>query len=165
MTTVSVTASSPTTESAQARVQTIVAHALTRLRLQQAVLATGVALTLVAWVTCGLILADKYFSLSKIGFDIWPVSIGLLVLAIPYVLWRALTPRLHRQLAAVLADDRLGLNARLSTALTLDPNDPASAAFREPFYAEVLAHLQKLDLEKAFPIRVPRTCGTTSARS
>ena len=56
-----------------------------------------------------------------------------------------------------LADDRLGLHARLSSALTLDLDDPANHAFGEAFFSEALSRLAALNVEKAFPIRAPKS--------
>lgn len=145
--------------SARLRLQQYVARAVFRLRVQEALHAVLVASTLSLWLLAVLIFFDKLFSLAQIGIPVWIVWGAVTVLAVPYVLWRVFSPRIHENLAAVLADDRLKLNARLSTALTLDLSDPANAAFSEAFFAEALGKLQSLNVTQAFPIRVPRAYG------
>jgi len=141
------------------RIQRHVGAALARLRIQEAIHAFQMAAAISACLLVFALLADRTFSLMKIGINVWVIWAGITALGIPYILWRVYSPRLHQQLAAVLADDRMGLNARLSTALTLDVHDPQNAAFGELFFAEAEQRLQKLDVTQAFPIRVPRTMG------
>ena len=138
------------------RLRNYAARALARLRFQEALFATAAAANVSAWLMCLLILADRLFSLQQIGINIWIIWGGLSALGIPYVLWRAYSPRIHETLAAVLADDRLGLQARLSSALTLDFNNPATAAFSTAFFEEALFKLEALNVEKAFPVNVPK---------
>lgn len=142
--------------SARERLRAHTTVALARLRAQEALDALFVVCAVASCALALLLLADRYLSLSKAGLNIWIIWGGLAALGVPYTLWRVYTPRLHENLAAVLADDRLGLNARLCTALTLNLRDENSAEFGEAFFAEALARLERLDVEKAFPIRVPR---------
>lgn len=141
------------------RIQRHVGAALARLRMQEAIHAFQMAAGISACLLVVALLADRSLSLKKIGINVWIIWGCISALGIPYILWRMYSPRLHQQLAAVLADDRMGLNARLSTAMTLDVHDPQNAAFGELFFAEAEHRLQKLDVTKAFPIRVPRTMG------
>lgn len=141
------------------RIQRHVGAALARLRMQEAIHAFQMAAAISACLLVVALLADRSLSLMKIGINVWIIWGCISALSIPYILWRVYSPRLHQQLAAVLADDRMGLNARLSTALTLDVHDPQNAAFGELFFAEAEHRLQKLDVTKAFPIRVPRSMG------
>jgi len=143
--------------SARERLRTYVDRALTRLRAQEAINSLLVVLSVSLCSLVIFLLADKYFSLKLAGINVWIVWGGVTALGIPYVLWRIYSPRLHENLAAVLADDRLGLNARLCTALTLDLHDEAAAEFSEAFFAEALGRLERLNVEQAFPVRVPRT--------
>jgi len=108
------------------------------------------------WLLVVFLFGDRLFSLAKVGVNVVVLWGMLSLLSIPYILWRTFTNRLHETLAAVLADDRLGLHARICTALTLDLKDPANEAFSEVFYAEALERLQKLDVEKAFPVRISK---------
>lgn len=142
--------------SARMRLQAYVDRAVARLRMQEFLNAMLVVSMLSAWMLLAFLLADKFFSLAKIGINVWIIWGGLTCLGIPYTIWRVFSPRIHNNLAAVLADDRLGLHARLCTALTLDLDDPNNAAFGEAFFSEALGKLERLDVERAFPIRVPR---------
>lgn len=142
------------TRSAQRRLHSLVNQAMTRLRMQEALKASVLSITVVAWLLVPLLLADKLFSLSAIGFSVWIVWFGLLALTIPYILWRAFSNRIHEQFAAILADERLGLHSRLATALSLDPDEPSG--FSEAFYHEAADRLAALDPTRAFPIQMPR---------
>jgi hypothetical protein len=142
--------------SARCRVRDYAARALTRLRVQEALNSTFVACVVSSCLLVLLLLADRLFSLDKVGIPVWIIWGGLTALGIPYVLWRMYSPRLHENLAAVLADDRLRLQARLSTALTLDLADHSAADFSEAFFAEAIERLEGLNVEQAFPLRVPR---------
>ncbi|HEY3322132.1 MAG TPA: hypothetical protein VGP72_16825 [Planctomycetota bacterium] len=141
---------------AREKLRGFAARALARLRTQIAIDATFVVFAASLCLLVIAIFLDRLLSLSRVGINIWIIWGGISALGIPYILWRTYTPRLHQALAAVLADDRMGLNARLCTALSLDLEDPAVAPFSEPFFAEALEKLQRLDVERAFPIRVPR---------
>jgi hypothetical protein len=149
-------ASSETMLSARARLQRHIAAGLLRMRMQEALSALLISTTLSAWLLAALLLADKLFSLKQLGIPVWTIWGAASLLAVPYILWRVASPRLHDLLAAVNADDRLGLNARLCTALTLDVRDPANAAFGALFFQEAESRLAKLNVAKAFPLRVPR---------
>ncbi|MCW8130477.1 MAG: hypothetical protein KIS92_09030 [Planctomycetota bacterium] len=142
------------TRSAQRRLQGLVDQAMMRLRLHEALKATVLSGTVVAWLLVPMLLADKLFALSALGFSIWIVWAGLAALCIPYILWRAFSNRIHEQFAAIVADERLGLHSRLATALTLDPDD--DSGFSEAFFHEAADRLAKLDPTKAFPIRMPK---------
>jgi len=144
----------PGVYSAREQLRSYADRALARLRAQEFIKSLLVVLTVSLWTLALFIFADKYLSLAKIGIHVWIIWGGLSALGIPFILWRTYSPRIHENFAAIMADDRLGLNARLCTALTLDLQDPANAAFSEPFFAEALYRLQKLDVEKAFPVRV-----------
>ncbi|WP_176356718.1 hypothetical protein, partial [Escherichia coli] len=80
------------------------------------------------------ILLQKLFSLHALGIDIYKIWGVLVVLGFPYVLHCMYSPKIHESLAAVLADERLGLHSRLSTAMSLDVNDPTG--FSSAFYDE-----------------------------
>lgn len=142
------------TRSAQRRLHGLVAQAMLRLRMQEAIKATVLSGTIVAWLLVPLVIADKCFSLSALGFSIWIVWGGLAALCIPYILMRAFSNRIHQQFAAIVADERLGLHSRLATALSLDPED--DSGFSEAFYHEAADRLAKLDPAKAFPIQLPK---------
>ena len=128
--------------------------ALLRLRVQEALRSGVLVLTILLWVLVPLLLCDRLLSLAQVGFSIWMIWGGLAALSLPYVLWRAFSRRINEQLAAVLADDRLGLHSRLCTALALGGDDPTG--FTDVFYAEAAARLAHLDIAKAFPIQMPR---------
>src|SRR5690242_7938062 len=136
MTTVAIPAVTPGFFSARERLRRYVARALARLRAQEALRSIAVVLNISLWVLAICIFSDRFFSLSKLGINPFVVWAGLSCFGIPYILWRTYSPRIHENLAAVLADDRLGLNARLSSALTLDLEDPANYAFGEAFFSE-----------------------------
>lgn len=129
-------------------------EALTRLRLQEALRASVLSLTVVLWILVPMVLADRILSLSQLGISIWIIWGGLACLSIPYILWRAFSDRLNEQLAAILADDRLGLHSRLCTSLALPGDD--DSAFGELFYREAAEGLRNLDATKAFPVEWPR---------
>ena len=78
---------------------------------------------------------------------------------IPFVLWRAFAPGLHERRAAIIADERLGLNARLSSALSLDFSDPINAPFGGAFLNEATHKMSVVKVHEAFPLRVPRAFG------
>jgi hypothetical protein len=128
--------------------------ALLRLRVQEALRSGVLVLTILLWVLVPLLLCDRLLSLAQVGFSIWMIWGGLAALSLPYVLWRAFSRRINEQLAAVLADDRLGLHSRLCTALALGEDDPTG--FTDVFYAEAAARLAHLDIAQAFPIQMPR---------
>ena len=142
--------------SARMRLREYAARALARLRMQEAINSTFVVLCISLCTLAVFIFADRLFSLSKFGVPVWIIWGGITALGIPYVLWRTYSPRIHENLAAVMADDRLGLNARICTALTLDLDDPANEAFSEAFFSEALGRLNALNVEQAFPIRFPK---------
>jgi len=152
-----VAVSYPALYSARERLRAHVAAALWRLRAQVALNALLVVSSVAVCLLLLLLLADRYLSLSKAGINVWIIWSGVVALGVPYVLWRVYSPKLHENLAAVLADDRLGLNARLCTALTLDLRDERAAKFSEAFFAEALGRLERLNIRTAFPIRLPRT--------
>ncbi|MCY3018370.1 MAG: hypothetical protein NTW87_04970 [Planctomycetota bacterium] len=154
MTTMAV--ANPAFYSARERLRSFATRALARLRLQEAIHSLLVVLAISFCLLVVLLFADRYCSLMQAGINVWIIWGGLTALGVPYILWRAYSPRIHENLAAILADDRLGLHARLCTALTIDLSDPATADFSEAFLAEALHRIQKLDVERAFPIRVPR---------
>ena len=101
-----------------------------------------------------MILLQKLFSLHSLGIDIYMIWGVMLVLGVPYVLHCMLSRKIHETLAATLADERLGLNSRLSTAMSLDVNDPTG--FSAAFYDEAYDKLRLLDPVKAFPWRTPK---------
>ncbi|MGD0092771.1 MAG: hypothetical protein ABSE73_22900 [Planctomycetota bacterium] len=146
----------PTLFSARQRLRAHATVALLRLRTQEALSALLVSGAVSVCVLLVALLADRYFSLSKAGINVWILWGGITALGVPYILWRVFTPKLHERLAAVLADDRLRLQARLCTALTLDLQDERAAEFSAAFFAEALGRLEKLNLRQAFPVRVPR---------
>ena len=146
----------PALYSARQRLRVYVGAALLRLRVQEALNALLVVSAVAVSALLLLLLVDRYLSLSKAGINVWIIWAGVAALGVPYILWRVYSPKLHENLAAVLADDRLGLNARLCTALTLDLEDERAARFSEAFFAEALGQLERLNIEKAFPIRLPR---------
>jgi hypothetical protein len=150
------TVNSATIISAREQLRGKIARGLARLRLQAAINASVVAAAISLTLLCLFIFLDRFLSLQKIGIDIWVFWGAITALSIPYVLWRAYSPKLHHSLAAVLADERLGLHSRLSSALTLDLEDPATMRFGEAFFAEAQGTLHALNVERAFPIRVPR---------
>ena len=139
---------------AKQELQVLVNRALNRLRLQEAIRATVFALTAVLWALVPMLLLERLLSLSAMGIGIWVLWFGLLALCIPYVIYRAFSSGIHERFAAVLADERLGLHARLCTALTLD--SATASPFSDAFYAEAAARLAKLDSASAFPIQTPR---------
>lgn len=141
---------------ARQRIRQYADRALARMRLQECINAVLVSGTVLLWMLVLFLFADRMFSLAKVGISVLVIWSLLSALAIPYIIWRTFTARLHETLAAVLADDRLGLHARISTALTLDLNDPANDAFGEVFYAEALHRLEALNIEQAFPVRISR---------
>ena len=142
--------------SSRERVRRYAGRALARLRVQEALNSASIVLTISFWSLVLFILADRMFSLKHLGISIWVIWGCLTALGLPYVLWRTFSPRMHENLAAVLADDRLGLNSRLCSALTLDFEDPANSAFSEAFFGEAMARLNGLQVETAFPVKVPR---------
>lgn len=155
MESVAVVGAPPGVWSAREHLRAYADRALARLRAQEFIRSLLVVLTCSLWLLVLFVFSDRYFSLAKVGINIWIIWGCLTALGIPYMLWRTYSPRLHENLAAILADDRLDLNARLCTALTLDLNDPANAAFSEPFFAEAVHRLEKLNVEQAFPVRMP----------
>jgi hypothetical protein len=143
--------------SARMRLRQYVSRALFRLRAQEALRALNVSVLLILLLLMVTIFADRYCSLTRMGINVYLIWGCIAALGIPYILWRAFSPRLHEELASVLTDDRLGLNSRLSTALTLDLNDAQNAAFSEAFFAEALDKLRGLNVEVAFPVKMPRS--------
>jgi hypothetical protein len=156
MTTLAFTASNEMV-SGRERLRRYVSSALARLRAQEALRSTSIVLNISAWLLAICIFADRLFSLDKLGVNMWIIWSAMTALGIPYILWRTYSPRIHQNLAAVLCDDRLGLHARLSTALTLDLDDPANAPFGEAFFEEALSKLAALKVEQAFPVSFPRS--------
>ena len=134
-----------------------IGRALVRLRAQEALNSLIVVVTISTWLLVLFIFMDRLFSLQKLGVNIWIPWAGITALGVPYILWRTYSPRIHESLAAILADDRLGLNARLCTALTLDPFDASSISFSEAFYDEALRKLSALNVEQAFPVKASRS--------
>jgi hypothetical protein len=147
---------SESTLSARAQLRAIIARGLRRLRMQAALDAAFAAVLVSLVSLCVLIFLDRLLSLRQIGLDIRVLWGAVTALGLPYVLWRVYSPGLQQMLAAVLADERLGLHSRLSSALTLDLDDPATAKFSAAFFAEALQSMRSLDIQKAFPIRAPR---------
>lgn len=141
-------------EAARRRLEHHVAQALWRMRLQEAVRSGVLALLVALCVLVPMVLLDKLLSLSQAGYPMQVAWLGVLGLCIPYVAWRMMSRRLHDQLAAALADDRLNLHARLCTAITLDPSE--APAFSEAFYNEAAERLAAFDPAQAFPIKMPR---------
>ncbi|HYF51630.1 MAG TPA: hypothetical protein VEJ63_19605, partial [Planctomycetota bacterium] len=142
--------------SAREELRRYVNAALFRLRTQEALRALTVVVFVSLFLLMAVIIIDRLCSLSRVGINLYMIWACITALGIPYVLWRTWSPRLHEDLASVLADDRLKLNSRLSTALTLDLDDPQNAAFSEAFFAEALGRLQGLKVETAFPIKTPK---------
>ena len=141
---------------AQSRLRSYTGSALTRLRIQAGLDAFAFALTISAWTLVLLLFADKLFGLKNLGINVWIVWAGFSILGVPFVLWRMFSPNLHERRAAILADDRLGLHARLSSALTLDFADPNNAHFSEAFLSEAMRKMSAIRVQHAFPIRAPR---------
>lgn len=141
-------------EAARRRLEHHVAQALWRMRMQEAVRSGVLALLVALCVLVPMVLLDKLLSLSQAGYPMQVAWLGVLGLCIPYVAWRMMSRRLHDQLAAALADDRLHLHARLCTAITLDPSE--APAFSEAFYNEAAERLEAFDPALAFPIKLPR---------
>jgi len=142
---------------AQSRMRVYASRALTRLRMQAALEALGLALTVSAWALVLLIVADKLFSLRLLGVNIWVVWGILSVMGLPYILWRSFAPYIHAKRAAVVTDDRLSLHARISSALTLDLADEANANFSEAFLREATHKMATVRVQDAFPVKPPRT--------
>ncbi len=142
------------TSSARRRLQGLVSLALMRLRLQEALNASILSGTIVLWLLVPMVFFDKLFSLSSLGFNVWVLWGCLVALCLPYILIRTFSPRINHRLAAVLTDERLGLNSRLCTALALNPDD--HSGFNEAFYAEAADSLASLDPQRAFPIHTPK---------
>jgi len=140
--------------SAQRHLQELVAQSLWRLRMQAALDAAVIVATIAAWLLVPLVLLQRVLSLDALGLNVWVAWVALLALGFPYILWRMFSTHIHEQFAAVMADERLGLHARLCTALTLDPE--AAPEFSEAFYAEAAERLARLNPAQAFPIRTPR---------
>ena len=145
--------------SGRERLRRYVSRALARLRAQEALKSLTVVANLSSWLLALAIFSDRLFSLEKLGINVWIIWGALTALGIPYIIWRTYSPRIHANLAAVLADDRLRLHARLSSALTLDFSDPANQAFGEAFFDEALTKLAALKVEQAFPVALPRSLG------
>ena len=141
---------------AQRQLRAYAGSALTRLRLQAALNALAIAATLSAWLLPLLLVGEKLFSLRMLGINVWVVWAGVSIMGIPFLLWRMFSTGLHERRAAVLADERLGLNARLSSALTLDFADPVNARFGGAFLFEATQKMAAVRVTQAFPIRIPR---------
>ena len=140
--------------SARRHLQALIGQALTRLRLQEAIRASIFSLTIASGLLVPLIFFDRLFSLEALGIPIWIVWGCLVSLCVPYVILRVFSNRINERLAAVMADERLGLHSRLCTALALNPDqDPE---FSEAFYAEAAQSLMNLDPARAFPYELPR---------
>ena len=142
---------------ARRKLQAYTETALCRLRMQEAVAALQTVLTVSLWALAGLLFADRYFSLAGVGINVWVVWGALTSLGLPFLAHRVFSRRLHQRLAAILADSRLGLHSRLSSALTLDCSNPREAGMRAAFFAEASQKLAALNVKTAFPIRVPRS--------
>lgn len=127
---------------------------LWRLRVQEALRSGVFSLTIVAFLGIPLIFVDKLLYLSAIGISVYIVWAALAALCIPYVLLRCFSNRIHEALAATLADERLGLHARLCTALTLRADE--ATGFGEAFFAEASERLAALDATQAVPLNAPR---------
>ncbi|MBE7463695.1 MAG: hypothetical protein HS116_09340 [Planctomycetes bacterium] len=127
---------------------------LWRLRVQEALRSGVFSLTVVAFLGIPLIFVDKLLYLSAIGISVYIVWAALAALCIPYVLLRCFSNRIHEALAATLADERLGLHARLCTALTLRADE--ATGFGEAFFAEASERLAALDATQAVPLNAPR---------
>src|SRR5688500_2127053 len=95
----------PGVRSARMRLQQYVDRAVARLRTQEFLNCMLVVSTISAWTLLAFLFADKMLSLSKIGINVWIIWAGLTCLGIPYTIWRVFSPRIHNNLAAVLADD------------------------------------------------------------
>jgi len=141
---------------AQRHMRTYADRALLRLRGQAALNALAISLTVSAWMLVLLLFADKLFALKTLGVNVWVIWGAVSVLGLPYILWRVFSPKLHERRAAVLADDRLGLHARLSSALTLDFRDPANGPMGGAFLDEASRKLSAVRVQQAFPVRFPR---------
>ncbi len=141
---------------AQHRLRSYAGSALTRLRMQVALDALAVAVSVSAWMLPLFLFADKMFSLQLLGINVWTIWAALSLLGIPFLLWRTFAPGLNEQRAAILADERLGLHARLSSALTLNFSDAANGEFGDAFLSEAMGRMSAVRVQQAFPIRVPR---------
>jgi hypothetical protein len=141
---------------ARRRVRSCAGRALFRLRAQAALTALGHALQVAAWMLVLFLLADKLFSLRALGINVWTIWGGASALLLPYILWRVFAPQFNERRAAVLADDRLGLHARLSTALALDEAEGATS-FGAAFMRECLERVGNVSVQRAFPVRLPRS--------
>ncbi|MEI6232492.1 MAG: hypothetical protein WCT04_05540 [Planctomycetota bacterium] len=144
---------------AQSRLRSYAGSALTRLRFQTALNALAFGATIAAWILPVLLFTDKLVSLKVMGVNVWVVWAGVSIMGIPFLLWRMFAPELHERRAAVMADERLGLNARLSSALTLDFHDPVTASFGDAFLGEATRKMAAVSVAQAFPIRFPRAFG------
>lgn len=133
--------------------------ALFRLRMQTGLNALALMLTGSAWLLVLCLLADKIFSLKTLGINVWLIWACMSLMCSPYLLWQIFSPSLHAQRAAVMADDRLGLHARISSALTLDFNHPLNRSFGSAFFDEALGKMSYTRVEQAFPIYLPRAFG------
>src|SRR5690348_544521 len=91
----------PSAYSAREQLRSYADRALARLRAQEFIKSLLVVLTISLWTLALFILADKYFSLAKIGIHIWIIWAGLTALGIPYMLWRTYSPRIHENFAAI----------------------------------------------------------------
>ena len=131
-----------------------VARARGRLRAQEALRAATLALTIACWVLAPLVLADRLLGLGRLGINVWLIWLLLLFLGLPFVLWRVFSSRLSLRSAAGLADERLKLHARLSTALTLEADEPSG--FGRAFLGEAVARAANVELAGAFPLSLPR---------
>ena len=131
-----------------------VGKAVLHLRAQAGMRAAILWFALVSILLPVLILLQKLFSLESLGFNIYLAWGGILLLGIPYIIQCMFSRKIHETLAATLADERLGLHSRLSTAMSLDPADPSG--FSTAFYEEAYDKLRALNPEKAFQWRTPR---------
>src|ERR1043165_9082280 len=141
---------------AQKRLRTYASRALVRLRMQAALDALAMALTVSAWLLVVLLLADKLFTPRLLGVNVWIVWGALSVLALPYIVWRAFAPYIHERRAAVATDERLALHARLSTALTLDYADPLNTNMSQAFFGEATQKMSNVKVQSAFPVKPSR---------
>jgi hypothetical protein len=131
-----------------------VSRAMTHLRAHAGMRAGLQWLAICSMLLPVMILLQKLFSLHSLGINIYMVWGILVVLGLPYILHCMLSRKIHETLAATLADERLGLHSRLSTAMALDVNDPTG--FSAAFYDEAYDKLRLLDPVKAFPWRTPK---------
>lgn len=87
------------------------------------------------------------------GLPVVTASVGLLVACLPAAAAWTWLRRINRLRAAILADQKLGLKERLSSALALaDSSEPMVPELLE----DALRHVRRLDVTRAVPFRLPR---------